>query len=65
MAFGRVCLVVRHAVRYMTGSHVAACRFAVSLLIVEEHIGMKGFQKFPFIQPAQKQGFINADIPGP
>ena len=33
------------------------------LLIVEKDIGAKAFEESTFIQPAQKQRLVNADVP--
>ena len=47
----------------MPGRHVSGGGFAVSLLIIEEHIRTKGPQEIPFCQPAQKQTFVQTNIP--
>jgi hypothetical protein len=49
----------------MPSSDVLARRIAVALLVIEEDIGAKRFQEGPFLQPPQKQRFVDADIPRP
>ena len=47
----------------MTGGHVFPGRFAMALLIVEEHVRAERLQKGPFGQPAQEQAFVQANAP--
>src|SRR2546430_6519561 len=57
-------LFVGDAERHMPGRDVAARRLDVAALVVEKNVRAEGFQERALVQPAQKQGFVDADVPG-
>src|SRR5216117_4446881 len=48
----------------MAGSLVAARRLDVAALVVEKNVRAESLQERTLVQPAQKQGFVDADVPG-
>lgn len=54
---------VADTVGYVTGGDHFASQFAMTRLIIEEHIGGEGFEKGGLLQTAQEQRFVQADIP--
>src|SRR5256714_2372039 len=57
-------LFVGDAERHMPGRDVAGRRLDVAALVVEKNVRAEGFQERALVQPAQKQGFVDADVPG-
>ena len=60
----RVGTRIGNAMGNMASCHMTFSRFAVGLLVVEKHIGAVGLKKRTLIQPPEKQGFIDTNIPG-
>src|SRR5437773_11333197 len=57
-------LFVGDAERHMPGRDVPARRLDVAALVVEKNVRAESFQERALVQPAQKQGFVDADVPG-
>lgn len=49
--------------RHVSGGNMLAGRLAVLGLVIEKDIGAIGMQKFTLIEAAEKERFIDADIP--
>src|SRR2546430_163412 len=57
-------LFVGDAERHMPGRDVAARRLHAAALVLGKNVRAEGLQERALVQPAQKQGFVDADVPG-
>jgi len=48
----------------MAGRDVWRRRNTVTLLVIEEDIGLKSLQKGPLVHTTKEQRLVNADVPG-
>jgi len=55
---------IRHPVRHVPGSNMFTSEITVSLLVIKKHISLISTQEFCFVEAAEKNRLVDANVPG-